>query len=202
MIDFFIDLISTRGPLIAYCMLFVSAFVENIFPPIPGDTVTLFGAYLVGRGELHCIPVFVATVSGSFASFMVIYYLGLKKGRGFFTRKKDSSRSGQQLEKVERWFQRYGPKVILANRFLSGVRSVIALAAGVGNMPAKKVALFSLISIVVWNGLIITAGLVVGANWQAVKTVLSTYSKAVLILFLICITILIIRFFIKRHRAN
>ena len=86
MIDFFLNLLSTHGPLIAYCLLFLSAFVENIFPPIPGDTVVLFGAYLVGRGELSFVPVFLTTVAGSFIGFMAIYYLGLKKGRDFFNK--------------------------------------------------------------------------------------------------------------------
>jgi membrane protein DedA with SNARE-associated domain len=202
LIDFFINLITTHGPLIAYGLLFISAFVENIFPPIPGDTVTLFGAYLVGRGQLAFLPVFIATVSGSFASFMIIYYLGLKKGRGFFTRSDSSLRSVRHLEKVERWFQRYGPKVILANRFLSGVRSVIALAAGLGNMPARKVAVYSLVSIVVWNGLILTAGLFVGANWQVVKTILGAYSRIILVLVLVIIISLVVKYiFVRQHSS-
>lgn len=202
MVDFFINLISTHGPLFAYFLLFVSAFVENIFPPIPGDTVTLFGAYLVGRGELDIVPVFLVTVSGSFFGFMAIYYIGLKKGRAFFDRKNSSLRSVQRLEKVERWFGRYGPKVILANRFLSGIRSLVALAAGIGNMPAGKVTLYSLISIALWNGLIIFAGLMVGSNWPTVKSILSTYSRIIFILFLGVIAGLLIRFFLKRHRAS
>ena len=31
-----------------YLLLFLSAFIENVFPPAPGDTVTAFGAFLVG----------------------------------------------------------------------------------------------------------------------------------------------------------
>ena len=196
MIDFFLNLISTHGPFIAYCLLFISAFVENIFPPIPGDTVTLFGAYLVGRGELDIIPVFLTTVAGSFIGFMAIYYLGLKKGRAFFE-KRSSFRSPQRLGKIEKWFDRYGPKVILANRFLSGVRSLVALAAGIGNMPPGKVALYSLISIALWNGIIITAGLLVGTNWTAVRSILSTYSSLIFILFIVVVAILFARFFMR-----
>ena len=201
MIDFFLSLISNHGPLIAYALLFISAFVENIFPPIPGDTVVLFGAYLVGRGELNIIPVFVVTVAGSFIGFMVVYYLGLKKGRAFFEKKKSSLRSPQRLERMERWFGKYGPKVILMNRFLSGVRSIVALAAGIGNMPVGKVTLYSLLSIAIWNGLIIYAGLTVGANWLAVKAVISTYSRIVLLLFLLVLAGFLIRVFIKRQRV-
>lgn len=199
LIDFFLNLISTHGPLIAYCVLFVSAFVENIFPPIPGDTVVLFGAYLVGRGELSVIPVFLTTVAGSFIGFMAVYYLGLKKGRSFFSKNGSSLRSAHRLEKAERWFGRYGPKVVLANRFLAGVRSVVALAAGIGKMPTGKVALYSAISIGIWNGLIIYAGILVGANWLAVKTILSTYSRVVLTVIILILFGFLIRYFLKRR---
>ncbi|MFQ6092831.1 MAG: DedA family protein [bacterium] len=202
MVDFFINLISSHGPLIAYLLLFVSAFVENIFPPIPGDTVTLFGAYLVGRGELDVVPVFSATVAGSFIGFMAIYSLGLKKGRALFDRGNSSLRSAHRLEKVERWFGRYGPKVILANRFLSGLRSLVALAAGIGNMPAGKVTFYSLISIGVWNGFIIYAGLMVGANWPTVKTILSTYSRIIVLLAIGLIAGLLLRFLLKRRERT
>ena len=202
MIDFFLNLLSTHGPLIAYCLLFLSAFVENIFPPIPGDTVVLFGAYLVGRGELSIVPVFLTTVAGSFIGFMAIYYLGLKKGRDFFNKNGSSLRSVQRLKKVERWFNTYGPKVVLANRFLSGVRSVVALAAGIGNMPAGKVTLYSLVSIGIWNGLIISAGILVGTNWLAVKAILGTYSRVVLTIILIILTVFFIRYFVKRRRVS
>lgn len=199
--DFFLNLISKHGPLIAYTFLFLSAFVENIFPPIPGDTVVLFGAYLVGRGELSLAPVFLTTVAGSLIGFMAIYYLGLKKGRYFFNKKDSSFLSVQRLEKVEGWFDRYGPKVVLANRFLAGVRSVVALAAGIGNMPTGKVALYSVISIGIWNGLIISAGIFVGANWLAVKAILSTYSRIVFSVILIILVGFFVRYFLKRRSA-
>ena len=202
MVDFFINLISTHGPLIAYCLLFVSAFVENIFPPIPGDTVTLFGAYLVGRGELGIVPVFAVTVAGSFTGFMAIYYLGLKKGRALLRGKRSTLGSVHRLEKVENLFKKHGPKLVLANRFLSGVRSLVALAAGIGNMPPGKVSFYSLVSISIWNGLIIYAGLTVGANWPEVKRIVGMYSRCILILSLGFIAILLIRFVLRRQRRS
>ncbi|UCE19067.1 MAG: DedA family protein [Gemmatimonadota bacterium] len=162
----------------------------------------LFGAYLAGRGELSVVPVYIATVAGSFTGFMVIYYLGLSKGRNFFIKKEASFLSAQRLGKVEGWFERYGPKVVLANRFLAGVRSVVALAAGIGNMPRGKVMLYSIISIGVWNGFIISAGIFVGANWLAVKTVLSTYSRIVLTGILIILAGFLLRYFLKKPRVS
>ena len=44
-----------------YLFLFAIAFIEYVFPPIPGDTVMVFGAYLVGTGKLDLLIVYIIT---------------------------------------------------------------------------------------------------------------------------------------------
>jgi membrane protein DedA with SNARE-associated domain len=202
LLDFITNFISSHNPIAAYALLFISAFVENIFPPIPGDAVTLFGAYLVGRGTLDLVPVFLSTSAGSFASFMAVYYLGSKKGRGYFQRRDSSGRTARRLEKVDRWFARYGLKLILVNRFLSGVRALVAVSAGIANMPAWKVGLCSFISIAVWNGLIMYAGLTLGVNWKGVTSIMATYSRIILAVITLIAIILLIRFLRKRSTPH
>jgi len=52
-------------PLLAYVVLFVSAFIENTFPPIPGDTVTVIGAYLITGGQINFLGVYLSTKAGN-----------------------------------------------------------------------------------------------------------------------------------------
>ena len=42
-----------------YATLFAAALVENVLPPVPGDTVVVFGGYLAGLGRLS-LPVWSA----------------------------------------------------------------------------------------------------------------------------------------------
>ena len=65
------------------------------------------------------------------AGFLVMYYLGYSRGRAFFA----GRRGAAKLARAERWLSRYGVALILGNRFLSGIRSVIAIGAGLGRMP-------------------------------------------------------------------
>ena len=71
----FLFTLQSTDPILAYLVLFISAFVENVFPPIPGDSVTILGAYLVGTGILNFWGVYLATTAGSLAGFMSIYGL-------------------------------------------------------------------------------------------------------------------------------
>ena len=50
--------LSSADTWMLYLILFASAVVENLFPPIPGDTITAFGAFLVGTGRLNYFMVY------------------------------------------------------------------------------------------------------------------------------------------------
>ena len=175
--EFILGLIeSINGPR-GYLILGLSAFFENVAPPIPGDTVTVFGGYLVGRGQLGLATTIAATTIGSFAGFMAMYAAGRFLGHELL---KHGSRvfSPEAMDKVHGWFERYGMGVVLANRFLSGARSVISLCAGIARLNWLTVAVCCLVSCLVWNGLLIWAGSKVGENWAIIITVLKKYNIA------------------------
>ncbi len=164
----------------AYGLLFLSAIMENIAPPVPGDTVVVFSAYLVGRGVWSFWPVFFATVGGGIAGFMAMFFLGARYGRALFSGRHGRIFSAEGLDRAEQWLARYGIWLILGNRFLSGVRSVIAIAAGIGGMGPVRVALGGALSMVVWNGLLLYVGMLLGQNWSEVGEMLKQYNRVLL----------------------
>lgn len=166
---------------LAYIMLFVSAFVENVFPPVPGDTVTLIGAYFVGTGNLNFFGVLVSTTLGSVVGFMTLFLLAYWLEWRVIEKYEFRWMQKSHIDKVQNWFQKYGYRVILANRFLSGVRSVISFAAGLSNLNIKKVLVLSLLSALIWNALIISAGALIGDNWQQIEKYLKLYNQIVII---------------------
>ena len=54
-----------------------------------------------------------------------------------------------------------------------------AVLAGLGGMEPLKVLTFSSLSALLWNGLVVYAGFLLGANWEAVRGVLRAYTLAV-----------------------
>ena len=195
--DSFIEVLGQMDPLWAYGFLLLSAFLENVIPPVPGDTVVVFSAYLVGRGSLDWQPVYLVTCVGGTLGFMTMYYLGYKQGRAFFGRAKGRFFSRQSLLKAEQWLERYGQSLILANRFLSGIRSVIAIAAGIGGMNWKRVAICGSISMGIWNGLLLYAGILLGQNWSEAVHFLEKYN-----LYWIVFIFLVLAWLVLRYRRN
>nr|HQV31052.1 DedA family protein [Calditrichia bacterium] len=161
----------------AYAFLFFSAFLENVFPPVPGDTVTLIGAYFVGVGVLDLVGVLVATTLGSVVGFMTLFGFAYRLGWDFFQRRNISWLDPTQLRKVEGWFGRFGFGIIFANRFLPGVRSVISISAGLSRLNTLTVALLATVSAAIWNGLFIYAGAIVGKSKDEILAFVQLYNR-------------------------
>ena len=194
--EFFGQLVGTleaMNPYWAYGLLFVCAFLENVIPPVPGDTVVVFSAYLVGRGVWDLLPVFAATVGGGVAGFMFMFFLGLRYGRSLFSGRGGRIFTSEGLQRAEAWLARYGLWLVLANRFLTGVRSVVAISAGIGTMPTVRVFFAGALSMMFWNGLLLYVGLLLGQNWTEVSDLLKQYNRVILGAFVLGIGFLCVR---------
>lgn len=150
-------------------------FLENIFPPSPSDALLIFMGALVTSGSIGFVPLLIASTIGSTLGFMAMFWLGEK----FEVRVIESNRikfiSRTAIERVELWFQRWGYWMIVANRFLSGTRAVIAFFAGMSSLSLRKSAVLSFFSALLWNSILIYLGYLFGDNWKAVDKYMTLY---------------------------
>ena len=199
MIDYLEQLLEHISPMIAYLIFGISAFLENVIPPIPGDMVVVLGAYLVSVDKLGFWGVYISTTIGSLIGFMTMFMIGKYFGRPFIY-KKSRARFFKEsyLEKVEVWFSKWGYWVIFANRFLSGTRSVISLFAGFFHLKTFYVLCLGLVSAAVWHAVLLIAGVLVGNNWHHISTIILRYNQ----IFLVLLIFLIAVFFIRRSRRK
>ncbi|MBN2078498.1 MAG: DedA family protein [Spirochaetes bacterium] len=196
-----IEFLLPKNDLFLYIFLFLSAMVENLFPPVPGDTVTAFGAFLVGTGRLSYLLVYAVTTIGSVFGFMVLVLLGRVINREFFIKRDYSFFSAKSILDAERWFSRYGLFVVLANRFMPGIRSVISLVAGISRLNLAWVLLLATLSASVWNLIWIHAGFMLGNNWEAVREKAGHLIRQYNIAAGIVISLLILLAFLYRRRS-
>ena len=190
-----LNLALTHGAFWFYVFIFISSVLENFFPPYPGDTVTFVGGYLAGTNHLTFPLVFLSACLGCLSGAMLLYLLGKNKGRKVFLKNGKGVFDRAHLEKVERWFRRYGEKVLLLSRFMTGVRSVIALAAGVGNVELKKMTVYTSISIILWNSIILFSSFKIQKNWRQILEIIHIYNKTVLILVAIVALVWLVKLF-------
>jgi len=180
-----------------YLFLFTVAFVEYLFPPIPGDTIMVFGAYLVGIGKLDLLTVYILTTLGSIFGFLILFFIAKYYGREFLLKRNYRFFSKETILQVEKWFQHYGVGLIVANRFLSGARSAVPLIAGISNMKISTITLAGLFSSIIWNAILISGGYLLGENWHIVLTVVKRYNQMIII-----VIVLLFLFYLWRKKKK
>jgi len=191
--DNLIEYLRNADPLWVYCALFLGSYVENVLPPVPGDTVIVFGAYLVGRGVLDYALTYIVSTIGSLTGFMTMYGAGRFLDKKVIETGKWRFFSGEAFHKIERWFEKYGYCVIAANRFLSGARSVVSLFAGIVRLNAWIVLLLAGASCILWNAIILYAGAKVGEHWEIIVNYLKQYNVIVLLIITIICALFIVK---------
>jgi membrane protein DedA with SNARE-associated domain len=202
-IEKFLTELHSLPDLLIYFFLGLSAFVENLVPPIPGDTITAFGAFLVGVGKLSFAGVYISTTIGSLLGFLTLFWLGRFLGRHFFIERDFKFLQAKEIIKAEEWFGKYGYFLILFNRFIPGIRSVISIAAGISRFRTIPVAFFSLLSCAAWNLIWIFMGQTLGSHWETVHKrmadLLVRYNTAMIVLIALVVLYFIFK---KRFRKK
>lgn len=169
-------------PRLIYLILFSAAFIENLFPPFPGDTFTIVAGYLAAVGKLGAIATLASVSIGTLLSVMLIYYVSYQHGRPYFARKRFKFFSTRDMARVRLWFARFGVWTLIFSRFIVGARVGIAIAAGVGRYPAGRMALFTFLSAVLFHGTLIGLAFFMHAYIQNLAKGFNIYSKIILVI--------------------
>ncbi len=167
----------TLAPLWIYATVLLIAYLENVVPPIPGDMVIVFAGYLVGLGIVGFAPVLVLSSLGGVLGFLTMYFVGWMAGPAVFDTDRARWIPKRGALRARSWLLRHGFAVVAANRFLSGVRSVIALSVGAVRMPLPATALWATVSSTAWCLLIILLGYVLGDQWPIIGEYLRLYGQ-------------------------
>jgi membrane protein DedA with SNARE-associated domain len=196
-----LNFVRSTDPRYLYLILFSVAFVENIFPPIPGDTFTLVGGYLAASGYLDMGSVFVAVVAGTLGSVMLVYWFGYHGGRYLYTRKVARLMELEHISKVEVWFARNGALTLLLSRFVVGARVAIAVVGGMARYSPSRMIVYSLISAAAFHGLLLALSAILAKYIDEVAEGFRLYNEIVLAA-VAGIIILWVIIFIRRKRRG
>lgn len=74
-----------------------------------------------------------------------------------------------QIERADRWFQRYGDPAVLFGRMVPLVRAFVSLPAGVARMPLLRFTVLTLVGSIPWVLALALAGHAVGGDWTSVR---------------------------------
>lgn len=205
--DELLDIISgSEGP-VAYLVLALSAMLEYVFPPFPGDTVALFGAFLITARGWNALLVIGAITGGSLVGAWLDFAVGvaLAKAPDWEPRTwvgRRWQRTWTRVEPLTKRLHERGAWYIVVNRFLPGIRALFFVAAGMAGLRLRAVLLWGALSAMLWNAVIIAVGVTIGANWERLQAIFRTYTTAAWVLIGLVAAALVVRWLIRHLRAR
>lgn len=202
MLEQVLSYISSVDTIYVYLVLFFFSFIENVFPPSPSDVVVVVGSSLIASTDASFIPILIITSIGSAMGFILMYYVGKLFGEKLVRKGKIKFIHQDDIEKADKWFNKWGYKLILANRFLPGTRSVISFFSGVHELKIGTTFLYAAISAFAWNAVIIYIGMLVGNNVELIDYYLNTYSYAIGGLTVLIFAGILIRVFWRKKKSH
>lgn len=198
----FLRTLADLHPVWLYLTIFGVAYIENIFPPSPSDVVVVFGGALAALGEASFVLALFSGAMGSTLGFVTMYAIGKWFGRRILDEGKIRFIPKESIEKLEGWFTRYGYWLIVANRFLAGTRAVVSFFAGMSELRLDITTILSFVSSLVWYGILIAVGYMLGNNWERIGGYLSTYSQIVTGIVVAIALVLAVRYAIKKRKMR
>jgi membrane protein DedA with SNARE-associated domain len=202
MLEEILRYMSSVDPFWIYFILFFFSFIENVFPPSPSDVIVIAGSSLIASTKLSFIPILLITSVGSALGFILMYFVGYMFGEKILRTGKIKFIEKEAMDKTDAWFDKYGYKLILANRFLPGTRSVISFFSGMAELNVLRTFILASISAFVWNAAIIWLGMEVGNNILVIDNYLTNYSKLITAISIVIVVFFVVRYYIRKKKNS
>jgi len=162
-------LIATYG----YLAIFLLMVLESACIPVPSELIMTFGGALAAGAvpgtKLNLIGVIIAGVAGNVVGSYIAWAVGRYGGQALVRR---PGRRGwireHDLDRANRWFDRYGGRAVLIGRLLPVIRTFISLPAGFADMNPVRFGVYTTIGCIPWTAALAYAGYAVGSNWQSI----------------------------------
>jgi len=199
-VDTLLGILADLPPPAVYALLGAGAALENLVPPVPADTFVLLGGFLAGRGVVTPWIVFAVTWGFNVASALGVYAIGLRHGRSFF--EEGFGRrvlTPGHLERMRRFYGRWGTQAVFLARFLPGLRAVVPAFAGVSHQPFLPVAVPVAAASAIWYGALVWLGTMAGRRLDTILEWVGDVNRALLVVAIVIVLALLVAWWRSRE---
>ncbi len=185
---------------VLYPVLAIVAAVENVFPPIPADTVVALGSWLAARGNGSVLFAFLATWLGNVGGAAAMYYVGRSHGEGWMRKKLPKLADERAEKRIEALYGRYGVAALVVSRLVPGVRAVVPPFAGALKIPAGRTISAMAVASGIWYGLISYLAFHAGADWDHLSGLIKKSGTLVAVVATILLAIGVLVWYVRRKK--
>ncbi|GAX89756.1 DedA family protein [Effusibacillus lacus] len=172
-----LELLSVYG----YIALFLSLVLGIVGLPIPDEVIMTYVGFLVSQGTMKFSAALFTAFAGSVVGMTISYSLGRYFGFPLIRRfGKHIGIKEAHWQKVQTWYEKFGPFVLMIGYFLPGIRHLTAFSAGTSRMRVISFGMYAYTGGFIWALTFISLGRVLGEHWNLLFVYLHRYGVWIL----------------------
>lgn len=141
---------------LGYLGFFFYMIVVGTFIPLPTQLILIPSGYLVSQGKLDFATIVLVTSTGTTMGALINYHLSHFLSERFM--------NGVRLEKVKRFFEKYGKVSVFLAPLTFGLGQYISIPAGIAKMSLGWFIPLIFISNSIWNSAMLLLGYLFGTS--------------------------------------
>ncbi|WP_089408510.1 DedA family protein [Granulicella rosea] len=158
-----VSLIAAGG----YASVVVLMAIQSACIPIPSEVIMPLAGYALAHSQWDLILLATAASLASNIGSIPAYWVGARGGRPMVERYGSYLLlSRHDLDRVDRFFVKFGSFAVLIGRMLPIVRTFIAFPAGVAKMNQVRFHVYTFIGSWPWCYALAYVGMRLGASWN------------------------------------
>lgn len=194
--------LSGLPPAALYAALALVSAAENIFPPLPADTVVAFGAFLAARGQATLVGAFLATWFGNVAGALLVYMLGRRYGAQYAHRWMSRFGGVANEARLQSMYARRGIFALFLSRFIPGLRALVPPFAGALRVPPLRATLAIAVASAIWYGIVTVIAYRVGSDWATLQARLREAGATAALIAGALVILAVAWYLIRRRRST
>ncbi|MFK7780137.1 MAG: DedA family protein [Candidatus Gracilibacteria bacterium] len=187
---------------LGYTGIFIMMVLESSFFPFPSEVAMIPAGYLASVGKMDFSIALIVGTFGALVGATINYMLGFFLGSKVIHKlvKKYGKYvlvTKNHYHETEKYFEKHGSITTFLARFITIVRQLISLPAGVFKMNFAKFFFYTGLGAGIWNLLLMLIGYTAGEN----KELIEKYSFEILI-GSVLFTIIVANIYFYLHRRK
>lgn len=156
-----------------YFGVFLLMVLENVIPPVPSELIMSVAGIAAGQGKMNFALLVLVGTAGCAVGNLFWWEIGRRFG--YKRLEPLVHRWGrwltlewEDIEKLRRFFDRWGGITVLVFRFMPLGRTVISIPAGLMHMPIGRFLIYTTIGSAIWNTILVGVGYWLGTNFETI----------------------------------
>jgi len=154
-------------------ILGLTAMVETVFPPFPGDVIYIAFSGLGWNMRILPVLLWLPGFAGCFLSTVLLDSVGRSPGLQKLEKLVTGTSRSNGTDRARRIISRHGSWVLVASRFIPGVRSLLVVVAASSGMKRSRVLISAGASAALWYMLMTAAGYFAGTGLEDAENIMS-----------------------------